>query len=354
MSSHHKKRVIIDTDGGVDDAIALILALCSPEYLMVEAITTVSGNVHVDLATENMARVMELMKKVGTTNIFPKIYKGESSPINRQLHTATAVHGEDGLGGSTLLQEKDNTLKYPKPNLADYLDSSVDGVDALLSIVKKYPKEITIITLGPMTNIARAIQKDKDTFALTKEIVIMGGAFARYGNVTTSAEYNIYVDPESVDIALQLGHEIDITFVPLNVTEMVWFENSMIAKWMETSLYAQFIHDISQHVMTFKGNIGEEYGMHMHDPLAVAAAMDQTLLNIIPEKDTKYRRRTRVFVECKGTHTTGETVGELRLHQLTSTKAKTILKPELLNANVCVDVNPQKFYDFFFSKLFGQ
>jgi len=161
-SKQKPKKIIIDTDAGVDDALAILLALFSPLECKIEAITTVSGNVHVEQVTENVLRILEIyVKSLESRNKspfypLPPVYKGESKPLKRPLRNATQVHGNDGLGGSSKMKNEKGELIYPHPKL-EY-NSSVTAPKAILDILDQYPGEITIITLGPMTNIAVAAQ----------------------------------------------------------------------------------------------------------------------------------------------------------------------------------------------------
>jgi len=328
-----QERVIIDTDGGVDDAIAILLALNSPKELFIEAITTVAGNVPLNQATENVMRVLELNQKYKGTKDLPPVFKGETKPLQRNLITATNVHGEDGLGGATKKMNPNNSLEYLYPHPTIECNNQISAIDAILEIVSKNPGQIKIITLGPLTNLAVCAKKDKEKFKCAKEIIIMGGSFETYGNITLSAEYNIYVDPEALHEVLQAG--VPVTFVPLDVTMKVWFNQSLLEPFIPTSPLAFFISQIISFVIDFKSGIGEP-GMHVHDPLTVAAAMDQSCINVIPEH---FRKSTFVQVECLGQWTSGKTIAELRPERLQGLKS--------FNAKVCCNVNPEKFFDLF-------
>ena len=205
------QRILIDTDPGVDDAIAILLAMLSPE-LQIEAITTVCGNVPVTQGTENLLRILEILD----LEEFPLIAQGEAQPLVKNLVTAAHVHGEDGLGNVSQLRNTDDNPLYPPANTSI---SSTSGVDLILETVARYPDELTLVALGPLTNIAKAIRKDAAKMQRLQKIILMGGAFEEYGNVTTTAEFNIFVDPHA---AHEVFHfDVPIHIVPLDATHQI-------------------------------------------------------------------------------------------------------------------------------------
>jgi len=366
--------VIIDTDGG-DDAIAILLALNCPDELVVEAITTVAGNVPMKQATSNVLRVLALNERVNSKHAegtidgeirtsfksyYPPVFGGAERPLLKPLKTAVEVHGHDGLGGVTF----ESTDLYPLPT---HVSARTEhAVDAILEIVQKYPKEVTIITLGPLTNIALAIQKNKEAFQLTKEIIVMGGAFETYGNVTLSAEYNIFVDPDSV--ALTLSASVPVIFVPLDVTMKVEFDDETLDPHLPisttTATFSQFIHDITRTVRHFKKGTkppgARDIIMHMHDPLCVAVAMNQLKWQIVPDHSMKH---AHVVVETEGLHTNGKTIADLRWNTQVATQKGTDnsnsstesvhanLIVQSANAKVCVGVSSENFYKLFVERV---
>ncbi|MBI5464660.1 MAG: nucleoside hydrolase, partial [Ignavibacteriales bacterium] len=188
--------ILIDTDAGVDDALALILALRSPEA-RVEAITTVAGNVEVQLCTRNVHRVLEIVEPRRA----PRVAQGASHPLQRKLITAPEVHGDDGLG---------NTL----PKLRTTLRVRNLAVQEIISFCTRWQRRGTIISLGPLTNIALALRKNKAALKNAGSIISMGGAFFVPGNTGPVAEFNYFVDPEAVKEVLASG--VRLTIVPLN------------------------------------------------------------------------------------------------------------------------------------------
>ena len=205
------QRILLDTDTGVDDALAIILALNSPE-LKVEAITSVSGNVHVDLCTRNLLMTLEAIG-VGE---YPVCAKGEPQPLIKPLVTAAHVHGSDGLGDATQLLRDDGSRLYPDP---ESRLAAISAVDLIIELAGRYPDELVLVPVGPLTNIAKAIIKHPARMRRIREIVLMGGAFETYGNVTTTAEFNIFADPHAAQLVLDFG--VPITVVPLDVTHQV-------------------------------------------------------------------------------------------------------------------------------------
>lgn len=190
------RKIIIDTDTGSDDAVALIMALKSKD-IIIKAITTVCGNIPLDLATKNALMTIEI---VDTQK--PPVYMGAAKPLFRDLVTAVNVHGEDGMGDCNLIH----------PVLTA---ESKHAVDAILEIVDNYPEEIEIVTIGPVTNIALAILKAPGIMKNTKHIYSMGTSGFGEGNTTPVAEFNVYVDAEAYSIMLNSG--IPITIIGFDV-----------------------------------------------------------------------------------------------------------------------------------------
>src|SRR3984957_1525996 len=179
------KRVIIDTDPGTDDAMAIILALNSPE-LKVEALTVVPGNVDARQGLENALKIVSLAGRCDVT-----VAGGAQHPLNQKLFTAQFWHGKNGLANVELPASKCK-------------EDRRFGPDLIIEMVHKYPHEITLIPVGPLTNIALAVSKDPSIAGMVKDIVIMGGSISG-GNVNGAAEANIYNDPEAAQIVFNAG-----------------------------------------------------------------------------------------------------------------------------------------------------
>jgi purine nucleosidase len=205
-----KRRIIIDTDPGQDDAVAILLALASPEELDVLGIVAVAGNVPLGHTERNARRIVELS---GRTDV--PVFAGCPRPLMRPLVTAEHVHGRTGLDGADL----------PEPTIALQAKHGVDFiVDTLLSAE---PGSVTLCTLGPLTNIAMALAKSPAIVQGIREIVMMGGAYFEVGNITPAAEFNIYVDPEAAHAVMTSG--VPITMAPLDLTHRVLTTNERLA-----------------------------------------------------------------------------------------------------------------------------
>ena len=232
-----KKRVIIDTDPGVDDALALLLAFGSPE-LQVEAVTTVSGNVSVEQATKNVALLLDLFGPEPR----PILARGAAQPLRKGFIRAQSVHGSDGLGELNRFKNPDGSPKYIYPQLpADVPDAT----QVLMDLLRRYPDELSLITLGPLTNLERALKADEKRVKGLREVVIMGGAIDIPGNITPAAEFNIFVDPHAAKRVFQSG--LPIKLVPLDVTERVCLQQREIenlARVMDEPL-GRFICDVT-------------------------------------------------------------------------------------------------------------
>ena len=193
------RKIIIDTDPGQDDAVAILLALASPEEIEVLGITAVAGNVPLHLTEKNARIVCEL---AGRTDV--PVYAGCDAPLERPLVTAEHVHGKTGLDGPDL---PDPTITLAEGH----------GVDFIIDTLRAEPTgTVTLCPLGPLTNIAQAFNKAPDIIEKVQEIVLMGGAYFEVGNITPAAEFNIYVDPEAAKIVFGAG--CPITVMPLDVT----------------------------------------------------------------------------------------------------------------------------------------
>lgn len=314
------KRVILDTDPGIDDALAIILAMLSPE-LRVEAITTVSGNVHVDLCTRNVRRILEVLEPEKA----PIIARGEEEPLAAVEASldSSLVHGQDGLGNLDRFTARDGARLYPEPSM--YHVSPDNAVDVILSTIARYPYEITLIPTGPLTNVARAIIQDAEQMQAIKEIIIMGGAFNVPGNVTAVAEFNILSDPHAADVVIKSG--LPITFVGLDVTQQVIMEPQFIQQEVEplNTRLSRFICHIASFYMDFHREHDGIVGCYLHDPLAIGVAIDPGIV----ETENLY-----IQVETQGEVTQGMTVADLRPIRRRDGKP---------NAHICTHVDADKF-----------
>lgn len=252
-----KRKVIIDCDPGIDDALAIILALKSKEIEVV-GITTVSGNVESLQGAKNALKVLKLLGRLDIP-----VYLGESKPIKRELVTAQDTHGEDGLG-ETFLEEVSS--EYIREN----------GVNFILNTLKNQ-ENVSIIALGPLTNLCRAIEKDSESFHRVKEIVSMGGAYKSHGNCSPVAEFNYWVDPHGAREFLKKFNG-EFTMVGLDVTrEIVLTPNlrEMIHQFKDE--IGDFIYDITRFYVDFHWEQERTLGCVINDPLAVEYFINREL-----------------------------------------------------------------------------
>lgn len=296
------KKVMIDVDTGIDDAIGILLAaksgLCD-----ILGITTVCGNVSLDQATMNTKKVVQLLGKENEI----KVVKGASRPLLRRPFYEHSVHGNDGIGGA---------LKDMEVNMGD------EGFapDFIIEQAEKHKGEITFILLAPLTNMALAVRKEPRLKEWIKELVIMGGAVKRPGNITPTAEFNMYVDPEAAKIVLHSG--IPITLVGLDVTSDTLLTDADVEK-MQGSSIGEFVKDSTEHYINRYFELNGIRSCAMHDPLAVGIALDRSLVKTV---------KHYVDVETKSELCDGYTMCDF----------KNMLKKEP-NAEVCLEVDSERF-----------
>jgi inosine-uridine nucleoside N-ribohydrolase len=312
------KRIIIDTDAGVDDALAIILALKSPE-LSVEAITTVAGNAEVEKCTRNCLLILDVLNQGRS----PIVAKGAKKPLARALVTEPRVHGKDGLG--------DITHEYPSFR---HRPAERDAEQVILDLVKEYPEQITIVAIGPLTNVARALQKEPRTMKKVKEIIAMGGAFQVAGNQGPVAEFNMYVDPEAAHCVFHSG--VPITLLPLDVTQQGVFQRSDVVHLARKGEYGLglFIERMTKRYMEYHEETEGFLGGYLHDPLAIAVAVKRELVRY---------HDLHVEVETQGEITRGMTIAELRTER----------EKRPPNARVGYRLKRRQFLEFFQSRVWG-
>ncbi len=259
-----KKKVIIDCDVGVDDALALILAFHSPD-LAIKAVTGVNGNVSIDKVFLNIQKVLSLIQPPAP----PIIARGAASPLRGKASYAPFVHGEDGLGGMKIRGEGTESWQiFPGP--ADEL---------ILRLARQYPNELTLIAIGPLTNLALGLEKDAAGMKKLKRVVIMGGAIRTRGNITPYAEFNFFTDPLAAARVFASG--IQITLVPLDVTHQV-FLNAQIIEEKVRPIYNPFSQLVMEATGYDPGNQkfrGRAKNFYLHDPLAVGVLTDPHLVH---------------------------------------------------------------------------
>ena len=322
------RRVIIDTDPGTDDAMAILLALNSPEF-KVEALTVVPGNVDARQGLENALKIVSLAGRCDVA-----VAGGAQHPLNQKLITAQFWHGKNGLANVELPPSK----------------CKVDprfGPDLIIEMVHKYPHEITLIPVGPLTNIALAVSKDPSIVSLVKDIVIMGGSISG-GNVNGAAEANIYNDPDAAQIVFNAGWIV--TMVGSDVGERTLITRKYLAELQSShGPQSDFIARIADFYLNRSEKSGYT-GAAMYDPLAVGIALDPTLGTL---------KAMHVDVETKGEFTRGETVAS----RMGSNENNVLhgdhyeiegvieLKP---NARVCLASDADRFLQLFIGRIRGK
>jgi purine nucleosidase/pyrimidine-specific ribonucleoside hydrolase len=320
------RRVILDTDPGIDDTLALALALRSPE-LRVEAITTVSGNVGVDLCTRNALLVLEAL---GIEQP-PLVARGADRPLRRPPVDASQVHAGDGLGGMTDIVEPGGCPRYPPPRATA---TARHAVDLILDIVRKNPDEITLIAVGPLTNVALALERDAAVMARLAELIVMGGSLSGIGNVTPTAEFNFYADPHAARQVLRAG--LKTTLVGLDVTHKTLLRKAELDSRLARSKSpaARLLADVIGHYFTVAEARSGDAACPLHDPLAVGVAIDPSFV---------WTEDFRADVETEGALTLGMLVADRR-----GTSAPSGLAGRV---RACVDVNADRFVKFFLDRL---
>ena len=322
------KKIIFDTDPGTDDAMALMLALTSPE-LDVRAITVVPGNVTAQMGLENALRMVSLANRCDIP-----VAAGAKHPLFQKLITAEMWHGKNGLANIELPASK----------------CKVDprfGPDLIIELVHASPHEITLVPVGPLTNIALAIAKDPSIVPLVKEVIIMGGSITG-GNVNAAAEANIYNDPEAAQLVFQAGWPL--TMSGLEVGNKAMLTPKYVDQLAQThGPINDFISQVSKYLVDLSMKFGAA-GSPMYDPSAVAIAIDPTLVKT---------QDMHVDVETRGDYTRGETVGNrsgyIERNVLNGDHC-VIEGIDKVNPNtkVCVDVDADRFLQLFVSRIRGK
>ena len=277
------RKVIIDTDPGQDDAVAILLALASPEDISVLGITCVAGNVPLDLTARNARMVCEL---AGKTDI--PVFAGCDRPIAGALITAEHVHGRTGLDGPD--------LPMPKMPLRDR-----HAVDFIIDTLRTHPPgTVTLCALGPLTNLATAFEKAPDIIERVQEIVLMGGAYFEVGNITPAAEFNIHVDPEAAAKVFSAG--MSLVVMPLDVTH-----KALVTRGRNDAIRARgtpvaiAVAEMTDFFERFdKAKYGSE-GAPLHDPCVIAYLLRPDLFS---------GRHVNVEIETFSPLTRGMTVAD--------------------------------------------
>ena len=298
------KRVIFDTDPGVDDSMALLFMLCSPE-LQVEAVTTVFGNVDVEQTTRNALIVLDV---AGRADI--PVARGSGRPLLRERRrTGSLVHAENGLGG----------IELPTPSREP---SRQRAAELIVERVMATPGRLSLVAVAPLTNIALAVRLEPLIAQSVRELVIMGGAATVPGNTTPVAEANIANDPEAAWIVFHAG--FPLTMVGLDVTTQVTMTPEYLAELKHSGTpEGEFIHAIAQHYSSHYARRTGRAGFPVHDSSAVLYAIDPSYFQT---------ERWFVDVETKSERAFGQTIADRR--------GQWEREP---NVNVCLGVNAEPF-----------
>lgn len=303
-----KRKIIIDCDPGIDDALALLLALHSPE-LEVIGITIVCGNVPVNLGAQNAAKILQL---IGRDDI--PIYLGAEKPLNRPLITAQDTHGEDGLGETNYPPVNDPLIK-------------TNAVDFILGHANA---DTHLVTLGPYTNLAQAFLKDTVAMNQYGSITSMGGNYRARGNCSEVAEYNFWCDPEAASLVFSKVDE-PITLLGLDVTRQIVLTPKH-REWLRTqgSPIADFIYQITQFYVDFHLRQEGLHGCVINDPLVIAFIL-------FPEMGAGIEGNLEMV--C-----TGKNVGQSIIH---TDQSK-------INVKILTRINSSFFFKLFFERVLKQ
>ena len=307
------QKIIIDTDPGQDDAVAILLALASPDEIEVLGITAVAGNVPLSLTERNARIVCEL---AGRPDI--AVYAGCDRPLRRKLVTAEHVHGKTGLDGPELPEPK---IKLQEKH----------GVDFIIDTILQEPENsVSLCPLGPLTNIASAILKQPKIVSRIKQIVLMGGAYFEVGNITPTAEFNIFVDPDAAKIVFEAG--IDMVVMPLDVTHkaLVTGERNEAFRRLKSPVGIA----VAEMTDFFERFDKEKYGSSgapLHDPCVTAYLINPKIFS---------GKKINVEIETKSELTLGMTIADW--WGVTDRKA---------NAFFVGDLDSEKFFNLLTERL---
>lgn len=305
--------ILIDTDPGIDDLMAILFALKSPE-LDVLALTTVFGNHYVEVTTRNALRLLEL---AGRDDI--PVARGAYSPLVREYkEPPTIVHGQDGMGDAGLTEEPDSEAAHTR------------AAQFIVEAVMSRPGEITLVPIGPLTNIAMALKLEPRLVKATRRVVLMGGTAFADGNVSPVAEANIHNDPEAA--ALVFGAGWDVVMVGLDVTKQVMMDHAYIHRLAASKMpYAELVARVVPHYQTFHTLINKgASAIHTHDPSAIAYLIRPDLFRTI---------QRRVRVETCG-YATGQVIVD-----------RSGAFYDGVETTICTDVDEQGVLDLFRERI---
>jgi inosine-uridine nucleoside N-ribohydrolase len=295
-------RLILDCDPGHDDAIALLLALASPELELV-GVTTTHGNQTLEKTTDNALRVLALVDRIDVP-----VAMGADRPLQRELHVAAHVHGESGLDGPELPARRSEPVEQ---HAVDFL-------------VEQMTPETVLVAVGPLTNVALALERGIEP----ARIVLMGGAIAE-GNMTPAAEFNIWADPEAAQQVFHSG--LDVTMIGLDVTHGALLTPAWADRFRDTGRVGTFVADLVEFFKRYHERTYGWDGAPIHDAVALAHAFRPGIVTT---------ERMNVEVELESQLTRGRTVAD-RWH-------RTDREP---NAHVGVDIDPDAFFELLLERV---
>jgi len=298
--------IVIDCDPGHDDAMAILLALASPEVEL-RGITTVAGNQTLEKTTRNALKVLEL---AGRADI--PVAAGAAGPLVRELRTAANVHGESGLDG---------------PDLLEPVTKPVDG-EAWDLLAEWLEPGVVLVPTGPLTNVARLLERHPDVRQRLERIVWMGGAIAE-GNVTPAAEFNAFVDPEAA--AAVFGSGIPVTMIGLDVTHMALFDAGHAERLRGTGATGRAVAELADFFLEFHRQRYRFDGAPIHDAMAVAHVIDPTLVETL---------HCNVAIEAASQFCDGRTVVD-----------RWLVTGGPKNAHVGIDVDAQRFLELLVERI---
>lgn len=305
------RRIILDTDPGIDDSLAILLALASPE-LRLEAVTVTIGNCS---AAQGVANALSVLELAGAAHI--PVAAGVDRPLIQPILTAPETHGNTGLG-------------YAQPPLSRQQPSPQHAVDLLIEQILAAPGEITLVAVAPLTNLALAIRREPAIVPAIREVIIMGGAIRHEGNTTPLAEFNTYVDPHAAYIVYHSG--LPITLVPLDVTYQCILTQADVDRLLALdSPITRFIADSTRFYMEFHDEYQSIQGCVINDPLALA-------LTFAPD-----------LVETQPLYVTVDLHSELSLGKTMADFYEMWAKPP--NMQVALKVQPRRFIELFIERM---
>ena len=305
------KRVILDTDPGIDDSLAILLALASPE-LQLEAVTVTSGNC---TAAQGVVNALSVLELAGAGHV--PVAEGVGLPLVRPLLTAPETHGDTGLGYARL----------PAPRGRP---AGQHAVDLLIERIMAAPGEISLVAVAPLTNVAMAIRRQPAIVKAVREVIVMGGALRHTGNTTPQAEFNVYVDPHAAYIVYHSG--MPITLVPLDVTYQCVLTRGDVERLLTVdSPVTRFIADATRFYMEFHDQYQKIQGCVINDPLALALAFASDL------------------VETSHLYVTVDLESEMSLGKTVADFYHAWQKPS--NMQVALEVQARRFIDLFVERM---